>query len=184
MLAQVERQLFTASDYHKMADVGIIKPFDRIELIRGQILKTSPIRSLHASIVDILNEALVLLLHQKATVRIQNPIRIGQYSEPEPDIVVTKFRKDRYRNRNPRPEDVLLLIEVADSSLQFDREIKLPLYAESGIPEYWIVNIPEKLIETYQNPKDKEYLTKNIVSFDVTASCEAIGFHVQVKELF
>jgi Uma2 family endonuclease len=184
MTAQVERQLFTASDYHKMVDVGILKPTDRTELIRGQIIKMSPIRSLHASIVDILNESLVLLLHKKAKVRIQNPIRIGQYSEPEPDIVVVKYRKDSYRTRHPRPEDVLLVIEVADSSLHFDKEVKMPLYAEAGIPEYWVVNIPEKAVEIYRMPKDSTYQEKSSLGLSETAICDAIDFKLKVVELF
>jgi Uma2 family endonuclease len=184
MPAQIERHLFTASDYHKMVDVGIIKPNDRIELIRGQILKMSPIRSLHASIVDILNENLVLLLHRIANVRVQNPIRIGQYSEPEPDIAVVKHRKDRYRTRHPRPEDVLLLIEVADTSLQYDREIKLPLYAEAGIAECWIVNIPEKTVEIYRSPKNGEYQEKSIAHTADTAISIGVDFKIKVGDLF
>ncbi len=184
MTIQVERQLFTTSDYRKMSDAGIIKPSDRTELIRGQILKMSPIRSLHASVVDILNETLVLSMHQKAKVRIQNPIRIGRYSEPEPDIVVAKLKKDRYRHHHPRPEDILLIIEVADSSLQLDREVKLPLYAEAGILEYWIVNLPERLIEIYRQPNKLNFEQKIIAQIGENAICENIGFQIQVDELF
>lgn len=179
-----QRRLFTVSDYYKMAEVGILSPDDRVELIRGEILKMSPIKSPHAGIVNELSELLILALSGRATVTVQNPLRINKNSEPEPDIVVAKYRKDKYRAAHPRPEDVFLLIEVADSSLSFDRNVKTPLYAQAGIPEYWIVNLNDRQIEVFRSPAEGEYQEKQIVKHTETAVCSTIEFTVPADRLF
>jgi Uma2 family endonuclease len=179
-----QRRLFTVSDYYKMAEVGILSPDDRVELIRGEILKMSPIKSPHAGIVNELSELLILALSGRATVTVQNPLRINKNSEPEPDIVVAKYRKDKYRAAHPRPEDVFLLIEVADSSLSFDRNVKNPLYAQAGIPEYWIVNLNDRQIEVFRSPTEGEYQEKQIVKHTETAFCSTIEFAVPADKLF
>ena len=167
-----------------MAESGILQPSDRVELIRGEIIKMSPIRSLHSGIVNFLVEKLILELNEKATITSQNPIRLDNHTEPEPDIVVAAFRKDKYRSRHPRPADIHLLIEVADSSLDYDREIKGVLYAEAGIPEYWIVNIPQRQIEIFSNPVSSAYLDQTIARPGQRASSENIGFSLAVSEVF
>lgn len=179
-----QRRLFTVSDYYKMAEAGILSPDDRVELIRGEILKKWRKSSQHAGTVNHLAKLAILALHEKAVVSVQHPMSINDYSEPEPDIVVAKRRKDMYRSAHPRPEDVFLLIEVADSSLAFDRKVKTPLYAQAGIPEYWIVNLNDRQIEIFRSPAEGEYQEKQIVKHTETAVCSTIEFTVATDWLF
>ncbi|HFA51348.1 MAG TPA: Uma2 family endonuclease [Bacteroidetes bacterium] len=183
-MVQVARQLFTVDEYYKMADVGIIKPTDRVELIKGEIIKMSPIRSLHSSVVDDLHGIFVSALKREFITKSQNPIHINRFSEPEPDVFVVKYRKDKSRRRHPRPDEVLLLIEVADTSLRYDREIKKPLYAEAYIQEYWIVNLIDQQIEIFRNPQDGEYQEKYIILLGEIAGCDSIGFALDTSEIF
>lgn len=180
----VQRRLFTVSDYYKMAEAGILSPDDRVELIRGEILKMSPIKSQHAGVINKLVKMLIRQLDDRATVAGQNPLHISKFSEPEPDIIVARFREDEYVERHPRPEDVFLLIEVADSSLAFDRKAKTPLYAQAGIPEYWIVNLNDRQIEIFRSPAEGEYQEKQIVKHTETAVCSTIEFSVAADRLF
>ena len=179
-----QRRLFTVSDYYKMAEAGILSPEDRVELIGGEILKMSPIKSQHAGIINDLSELLILALFGRAIITVQNPLQINKQSEPEPDIIVAKYRRDKYRDDHPRPEDVLLLIEVADSSLAFDRKVKTPLYAQAGIPEYWIVNLNDRQIEIFRQPSGKDYSETLIVKNTETAVCSTIEFSVAADRLF
>jgi Uma2 family endonuclease len=179
-----QRRLFTVSDYYKMAEAGILSPDDRVELIRGEILKMSPIKSPHAGIINKLVKMLIRQLDDRATITSQNPLHINKFSEPEPDIIVARFREDEYIERHPRPEDVFLLIEVADSSLSFDRNVKTPLYAQAGIPEYWFVNLNDRQIEVFRSPTEGEYQEKQIVKHTETAVCSTIDFFVPADKLF
>lgn len=179
-----QRRLFTVSDYYKMAEAGILSPEDRVELIRGEILKMSPIKSPHAGIINKLVKMLFRQLDDRATIASQNPLHINKFSEPEPDIIVARFRDDEYIERHPRPEDVLLLIEVADSSLAFDRKVKTPLYAQAGIPEYWIVNLNDRQIEIFRQPSAGDYSEKLIVKNTETAVCSTIEFSVAADRMF
>jgi Uma2 family endonuclease len=183
MTTQLEKRLFTVQDYYKMAEVGIIKPSDRVELLNGEVIKMSPIRSPHASMVDLLNEILTTTLHKKAIIRVQNPIRIGKYSEPEPDFSIVKIQPDRYRDRHPQPGDVLLVIEVADSSLEKDRTVKKELYAKARISEYWIVNLTERQIEVFSQPEEGNYHSVKVFK-EGTISCSTIEFELSLSELF
>lgn len=149
----------TASQFHRMIDVGVFDPADarRLELIHGELREMSPIGNLHAWLVEWLAEwSITNLPRALVWVLIQNPLDIPALdSVPQPDLAWLK-RKD-YRHGRPTPEDVLLLIEVSDSSLQYDREVKGPLYAQAGIQEYWIVNLPEETIEIYRQPLGARY---------------------------
>ena len=184
MTLQAYKRLFSVDDYHKMVDAGILAPSDRVELIDGEIITMSPINSLHANIVDILSEQLILKLHSKAIIRTQNPITLDDYSEPEPDIAVVKKQAGRYRLQHPQAPEVLLLIEVSDSTLDKDKSIKIPLYANAGIMEYWIVNIPEQQIEIYRQPDGTIYQNKTMFSFQETAICTTLDFEIKVSSLF
>ena len=184
MSVLVNYHLFTVEQYYKMAEVGILRPSDRVELINGEIIQISPIKSTHASIVDTLAENLIGDLRGKAIIRVQNPLSIDNHSEPEPDLLVAKLQKNKYRSRHPQPKDVLLLIEVSDSTLEKDRKMKLELYAKAKIAEYWIVNIPEKQIEIYRKPSGKKYKEKSIFRKKEIAKCSTIDFKINVKELF
>jgi Uma2 family endonuclease len=148
---------FDVDEYHRMIDAGILTEDDRVELIDGEIVEMTPIGSRHAACVDALNRALVLGLGESAWVRIQNPVTITPHSEPEPDVVVARARSEGYSNAHPEPDDVLLLIEIGDSSASFDREVKLPLYARAGIREIWLVNLTRCAIEVHREPGAEGY---------------------------
>jgi Uma2 family endonuclease len=134
MSVDLERWQFTVADYHRMAEIGIIHEDDRVELIDGEIVKMSPIGDRHLACVDCLTTELVSGLRRRAWVRVQGSIRLGGYAEPQPDIVLLKPRPDFYVGGGARADDVLLIVEVADSSLRYDREVKAPRYAQAGIP--------------------------------------------------
>ena len=160
MAIQLEQRLITVDEYHKMAEAGILKAEDKVELLNGQIIKMSPIGSKHAACVEKINELLKPLLSGKAMVRSQNPVRMGELSEPEPDIAVVKNKANYYADGHPAAADVFLIIEVADSSLEKDRESKLSVYATAKVPEYWIINIEKREIEVYQSPFKERYRSK------------------------
>jgi Uma2 family endonuclease len=156
---QINRRSFTVAEYERMGRAGIFSPEARVELVCGEIIEMSPVGERHAACVDFLTQLITLRLRRGAIVRVQNPIQLNDYSEPQPDIAVLKRRDDFYRHAHPRPEDVLVVIEVSDSTLEYDRKVKIPLYAAAGIPEAWLVNLPEERIEIYSDPAGGEYQT-------------------------
>ncbi|QBQ53533.1 Uma2 family endonuclease [Nitrosococcus wardiae] len=156
MLAR-KRHPFTVQDYHRMAEVGILHEDDRVELLDGEILEMSPIGSRHAAAVDYLTAWLSREVGERAIVRVQSPIRLSLYSEPQPDLTLLKPRSDFYASAHPGPEDVLLLIEMAESSLDDDRDLKLPRYAEAGILESWIIDLPGQRLLVYREPVGRKY---------------------------
>jgi Uma2 family endonuclease len=157
MPAIVQKKMFTADEYHRMAGAGIFGEDDHIELIEGEIVRMAAIGSRHAACVGRLTQLFVTRFLGKAIVWGQNPVRIGNYSEPEPDIALLNPREDFYARSHPGPGDVLLIVEVSDSSLEYDREVKLPLYAKAGIREVWIVNLKTSCVEVHTNPSGNEY---------------------------
>lgn len=157
MPALTQRRLFTVEDYYAMAEAGVLAAEDRVELIDGEILEMSPIGSRHAAHVNRLNRWLTLALGERAVLSVQNPLRLDDFAEPEPDLAVLRPREDFYAEAHPGPLDVLLLIEVSDSSLVFDRQVKLPIYAAHGILEVWVVNLIESRIEVHHTPQGREY---------------------------
>ena len=150
------KQLLSVAEYDRMIASGELTEHDRVELIRGEIVEKMPIGDPHSGCVNHLNRRFGALLGNSAMLIVQNPIRLAD-SEPEPDIAVVEVRDDSYRSGKPRPKDVFLLVEVADSSLEFDRDVKGPLYAESGIREYWIVNIVDDCVEIYRDSDGAAY---------------------------
>ncbi len=162
MASEVMKRLINVEEYYKMADVGILKPEDRVELINGEIYQMSPIGSRHAATVDHLAMMLNQLFERKVIVRVQNPVRINSNNEPEPDISLLSYRSDFYAAAHPGPAEVLTVIEVAGFSIRFDREVKTPLYASCGIEEYWIIDIDHNWIEVFTNPKDGIYTKTQI----------------------
>jgi Uma2 family endonuclease len=159
MSVQLAKHSFTVAEYQRMGEAGVLSEDDRFELIEGEVIEISPIGRRHAACVGRLNRTLTLLLQHVALVWMQNPIQLSDYSEPQPDIVVLKLRDDFYDNSLPTPDDVLLVVEVSDSTLEYDRQIKLPLYARAGVPEVWIVNLANEVIETCSQPSGDSYLT-------------------------
>ena len=162
MATAVAKRLINVEEYYKMAEVGILKPEDRVELIGGEIFEMSPIGSRHAGIVNKLAKILNNLLAEEAIVSVQAPIRLGSNNEPQPDIAILRYDAEFYTSAHPQSSDVHLIIEVADSSLEYDREIKLPLYASSLIPEYWIVNLESSQVEVYRRPHGQNYTEKKV----------------------
>jgi Uma2 family endonuclease len=144
--------LFTVEDWHKMGEIGLFSPETRVELIEGEIIEMGPIGSLHAGHVNRLNY--LFNRQDSEIVSVQNPIILKNYSEPQPDLMILRPEPHFYSEKHPTPEDVLLLIEVSDSTLTYDRNVKKPLYARYGIIEYWIVNLKDDCIEVYLNPQD------------------------------
>ncbi len=183
MVANIEKRLLTVAEYHKMVEVGILDPDDRVELIKGEIIKMSPLSSLHTSHVKRITSLMYQLLSNRVTISVQDPITIEDHSEPEPDIALLTFSEDFYAERHPGPEDVLLLIEVADSTLAKDQRLKLPLYAEAGIVEYWIVNLVDHKLEVYTNPEDNTYTSTSIYSPGDQITLKNLDITIAVKEL-
>jgi Uma2 family endonuclease len=156
-LVQVLTHRFTVDEYHQMARAGILREDDRVELIDGEIVDMSPIGREHQAAVDVLNYRLTAGLGLRAIVRVQGSIRLGLHSEPEPDLVLLRPRASFYRDIDASPGDVLLLIEVSDASLDYDRTVKLPRYALAGISEAWVVNLPAGQVEVYRSPTPDGY---------------------------
>ncbi len=151
------RKKFALEEYHQIIASGVLREDYLIELIEGEIFEMSPVGFRHASCVNRLNQLLSLKLGDKAIISVQNPIKLNDNSEPQPDLVLLKPRDDFYATQHPTPEDIFLLIEVADSSIEFDRTFKIPIYAENKIEEVWLVDLNQNLLEVYQNPQKNYY---------------------------
>lgn len=155
MAIEPAHRRFTVDHYHRMADIGILREDDRVELIDGTVVQKSPIGGRHATCVSRITGLLVSRLIDDAVVNVQSPVRLGEYQEPEPDLAVVRNRE--YGNELPSADDVFLLMEVSDSSLAYDRGTKLRLYARAGIPEFWLIDIPGEAIERHTNPSGDRY---------------------------
>lgn len=158
----VSRHLFSLDDYHRMGSTGILAEDDRVELIEGEIVEMTPVGSRHAAAVKRLTRLLSTQVGDAAIVSVQDPLRIPggsalADSEPQPDLMLLAPRQDFYAEAHPTPADVLLLIEVGDTSLPFDRDVKLPLYAASGVPEVWLISLPDTTLEVHREPVGNSY---------------------------
>jgi Uma2 family endonuclease len=157
MSVQYQKRYFNVDEYYRMAEVGLLSEDDRVELIEGEIVEMSPIGKTHGGTVKQSNNFLNRALGDSFIVSVQDPIRISDFSEPQPDLALLKSRKDFYRNSHPTSEDVLVVIEVADTSLNYDRNVKLPLYARAGIPEAWLMVLAKDVIEVHSQPENGKY---------------------------
>lgn len=157
MSIQFAKRLFNVTEYYRMAEAGILSEDDRVELIEGEIVKMTPVGSRHSACVDRLNTIFNSKLMSTAIVRIQNPIHINEYSEPQPDIALLIPRSDFYAEAHPTSNDVLLIVEVSDTSLEYDRRVKLPLYASALISEVWLIDILKQRIEIHREPSKNLY---------------------------
>ena len=175
MTTQTRRWLFTVDDYYAMAEAGILSPDERVELLDGEIIAMAPIGSRHASCVNRLNRLLTAQVGLRAVVGVQNPVRLSSGSEPQPDVTLLKPRDDFYSSAHPGPGDVLLLIEVSDTTADVDRGCKLPLYARSGVQEVWIVNLSEGCVEVYAEPAGAGYAASRTVGLDGEVSPAAFA---------
>ena len=151
------KKRFTADEYHHMAEVGILAPRDRVELIDGEIIVMSPIGSRHSACVACANRALINAVGEKAIVQPQGSVRLDLFYEPEPDLVLLRPQADFYATRYRTPDDVLLVIEIADSSLAYDRDMKAPIYAMAGIGEFWLADLHANAVWRYTSPERGAY---------------------------
>lgn len=158
---QPRRLRFSVDEYYKMIELGILKDYEKAEIIEGELIPKMPIGDKHAFVVDILSAFLIKNVSDKIRVRVQNPVRLSDFDEPEPDIVLADLTKYDGK-RHPRPEEIIVIIEVSDSTLKYDRDVKIPLYAEAEIPEVWIINLPNKIIEVHTKPSVGLYQTVKI----------------------
>lgn len=168
------RLRFSVDEYYKMYELGLIKDFEHAEIIDGELVRKMGIGDRHAAVVDFLNRFFVRNFSDDILVRIQNPLRLDDFDEPEPDIVLADLTKFDGK-RHPRPAETLLVVEVADASLKYDRGDKLSLYAAAMIPEVWIVNLPNDLIEVYQDPDVGIYQTTKIFRMGETVVSKVLS---------
>jgi Uma2 family endonuclease len=185
-------RLISVREYHKMAETGIFHPEERLELIAGQIIRmsakgmvTERSRSTaHESAITRTERLLRQRLGDKVLLRIQSPVQLDDYSEPEPDISVVKLNPLDYEDHHPNASEVFLLIEIADSSLKYDREVKAMAYAKSGIIEYWILDVNGRKLYMYRLPSPDGYHSESILAEDVTISPLAFGdCAIAIREL-
>jgi Uma2 family endonuclease len=159
----IRRHRLTLDEYHRMAEAGVLAPDARVELIEGEVIDMAPIGSRHASVVKRLNRILVSAVGGRAIVSVQDPIQLSTRSEPKPDIALLQPSDDYYAKALPAAADCLLVIEVADTTSAYDRQIKSPLYARHGVPELWIVDLDMRVLRLCRRPEAEGYA-------DITAS--------------
>ena len=147
---------FTIDTYQRLAELGVLREDDRVELIAGQVVEMTPIGDAHASCVRRLNRLFARTLLDVAVIDVQDPLVLGQHDAPQPDVTLLKPRDDAYPH-HPGPADTLLVVEVADTSIVYDRDVKIPLYARAGIPEAWLVDLTADRIQVYREPAGGEY---------------------------
>src|SRR5262249_33176437 len=151
---------FSVKEYYRMADAGVLRPDARVELLNGEIIDMSPSGPFHGGLVKRLSKIFTLKARSRWIVSTQDPLHLDDHSEPQPDLMLLKPRDDEYTTRHPQPDDVYLLIEVSDSTIEYDRTEKLSAYGRAGIPEVWIVNLNELTIEVYREPHFAGYDNK------------------------
>ena len=164
----VSRHKLTVDDYYRLGEVGILGEDDRVELIAGEIIDMAPMGSRHAGIINKIARLLRGAGEDFTIIAVQNPIRLSNESEPQPDVALLRPRADCYFDKHPEPSDVFLIIEVADTSLRYDREIKVPLYARHDISETWLVDIESRTVTVYSEPHNGAY--QRVTNFDLTAT--------------
>ena len=177
------KHLISVEDYHKMGEAGIFDSGARVELIEGEIFDMTPIGTKHASTVTRLTDIFTDGLRGRATISVQNPIVLGDQSEPQPDLSVLKKKKDYYASAHPRPKDILLLIEVAETTVSQDRAIKIPLYARHGIQEVWLIDLEQKRMEVYHKPVAGEYRHVDIYRKEQVSPKSFPDFKINLNEL-
>lgn len=161
---------FTVSDFYRMGDAGVFPPGARVELLEGEIIDMMPIGPFHSGVVNRLADFFTQHHNGRWLVTNQNPVRLDPHSEPQPDIVLVRRDPDFYAGRHPQPEDVLLLVEVAESSLDYDRGDKRAAYGKAGIEEYWLVNLQEQCVEVYREPHFTGYARVTVLKPGDSAS--------------
>jgi len=158
------RYQFTVDQYHRLGEVEVFHPECRVELVDGDIYEMTPVDPWHAGVVNRLTHRFVTALGDRAVVHVQNPVEANRLSEPQPDVMLLRPRADFYGASHPHPEDVFLLVEVANTSLRHDRGRKLALYARTSMPEVWIVNRRADAVEVFRDPSHRGYGRRSLLS--------------------
>ena len=158
MTAELQRHLFTVDDFQRMVKVGILDEHARVELIEGEVVEMPPIGPAHGDVVDFLTESLAATAAELGyMLRVQGSVQINDISQLQPDFALLRRRDRAYRRQLPDPGEILLMIEVSDSTASYDRRVKAPLYARNGVPELWLVNVRAETIEVFRNPSGGAY---------------------------
>ena len=166
----IARRKIDVGEYERMGAAGILHEDDRVELIEGELIAMAPIGDRHSGTSMSLTMLLVRAVGDRAIVSVGNPVRLDRYNEPQPDFALVRPKPGGYTGGKPRPEDVLLLIELSDSTLRFDRTVKLPLYGSHGIREYWILDLAQRRVEVCRGPRRDGY--GSVESFGAEAAIE------------
>ncbi len=181
----VARRQFTVTEYQRMADTGILHEDDRVELIDGEIFEMSPLGSRHVACVNRLVANVSSQVGQTVIVSVQNPIQLTDYSQPQPDLALLRRQPDFYAEALPTALDVFLLIEVADTSLAYDRDVKVPRYAETNIPEVWLVNVEDETVLVYTQPNATGYrMVQQFQTGQVIRATTIVNLEVEVDDIF
>ena len=184
MAVQLLRRRFNLDEYHRMEQAGILGEDDRLELLEGEIVEMAPIGSRHQGTVNRLTELFSSRVTTRGLVMVQGPIQLGENSEPQPDVTLLRRRADFYASAHPRPDDVLLLVEVSDTSTEYDRQVKVPLYARHGITEVWLVGLEVGVVEVYRGPTAEGYQDVSELSRGNALSIQALaGLELIVDEV-
>ncbi|HEX4598467.1 MAG TPA: Uma2 family endonuclease [Burkholderiaceae bacterium] len=182
--ARALRWRLTVDDYHRMGDAGIFHEDDRVELVDGELFRMASIGTPHAAIVIRLNSWFGDLAHGRFLVSSQNPIRLSRYDEPQPDLMLLRPRADGYFSSLPAPDDVMLLIEVADSSLEWDRDVKIPMYGRRGVIESWLVDLEHRTVTVYRDPSPEGYRSTLVIREGTISSSSLGDVSIALDELF
>lgn len=178
-------RLWTVDEYHRIIEAQILTSGDRVELLEGQILQMSPQQPPHAATTQRASDSLRNLLTGRATIRVQLPITLHPNSEPEPDVAVVRIDPDEYQESHPTPNDIFLLVEVADTTLYVDRKQKASTYAKAGIADYWVLNVRKRQVHVFREPKGENYQQETLLNEDTTLSPIAFPeIEVPVNQLF
>ena len=173
---------WSLAEYHQMAQIGLLDETDRVELIEGELIDMAPIGSKHAFRVDSIARALQLAAGTSFLVRVQNPILLGEHSEPQPDIAVVKDKN--YSAAHPCAEDVLVIVEVSDTTLAYDRDVKLSLYARHGIPEVWLLDVNAGELTVYREPAEGQYrLIRKPTTAEVVSPTLVAGVAISLAQV-
>ena len=176
--------LFNVKDYRQLVSAGVLESEDRIELIEGELIMMPPIGPEYSASTSNLFFCLSRRLSEKTRLRVSDPITLSSFSEPQPNIAIVKARADHYKSAHPTPKDVLVVIEVVDSSADFDNTVKAKLYGKAGIPEYWIVEIEEACVRVFTEPSKQGYRTIKEYHRGDKVKCGTVPeLHLAVTEL-
>ena len=184
-MSVLTKHRFSVHDYHRMAEAGVLAPDARVELLDGEVHDSSPISPLHGGVTNRLHRFFTQRARGRFLVSVQNPVQLDAHSEPQPDLMLLRPCPDDYMRRHPVAREVFLLVEVADSSLDYDKESKLPAYARAGVAEVWIVNLSEEWIEVFREPNFLGYSSKTLLGVGSKARPERFpSMALDVRELF